>query len=186
MAKTAKRSEQKMAALARGKLWPRHSPPPSRHAIHHHPAAGTPSAVTPPGPPLRTAHGDYSMHSARPERHDTTGRVHDTRQKGRLYTRQREGRWGGRGIGPRPGGTRRGRASARYMSHDRAVPRRSGTHLGPTALPFGEDNMYAKETWSEGECMGHPQLRETSGPVQSQTAFGPLRRPQPFVKHTDW
>ena len=39
------------------------------------------SAVTPPGPPLLSAHGEDPMHSPRTERHDTMGRVHDAREK---------------------------------------------------------------------------------------------------------
>ena len=50
-------------------------------------------AVTPPRPPLRTAHGDDPLHSARTERHDPMEKVHDTRpgETGRPHTRLTEG-----------------------------------------------------------------------------------------------
>ena len=70
------------------------------------------SAVTPPGPPLLSAHGDDPMHSALTERHDTAGRVHDTREKDRPHTRLISD-LGSRGCG----GTRQTREAEEVGKH---------------------------------------------------------------------
>ena len=113
-------------------------------ALHQHsldpPLAGVTldvarGAITPPGPPSRTAHGDDPLHSARTEGHDTTGRVHDARGMGTQHARQRGGRGGcarysdegprlgeSAAVGPRPGACTP-RSGPRPEEHAAAGPR---------------------------------------------------------------